>query len=78
MNTAARKSPRAVRAILLLRGLPTLANRVDRLISRRDFQTLDRRPRLPAIKFPPRLNDLALIYRENRLLAFCFTVPCLT
>ena len=78
MNTAARKSPRAVRTLLLLRGLPTLANRVDRPISRRDFQTLHCLPTLAPTQFPPRLNDLALIYRENRLLAFCFTVPCLT
>ena len=78
MNTAVTKSPRAVRATLLLCGLPTLANRVDRLISRRDFQTLHCMPTLSAIKFPPSLNDLAVIYRENRLLAFCFTVRSLT
>ena len=78
MNTAVTKSSRAVRAILLLRGLPTLANRVDRLISPRDFQSLHCLPTLPPVKFPPRFYHLAVTYRENRLLAFCSTVRFLT
>ena len=74
MNTAVTKSPRAVRAILWLRGLPNCAKPVDRPTTRPDSRPLHRMPTLPAIKFPPNPNDLAVIYRENRLLAFCFTV----
>jgi len=76
MNTAVTKSPRAVPAIPLLRGLPTLANAGDRLTSRRDFQTLHCLPTLAPTKFPSGFYHLVITYRENRFLVFCLAVGC--
>jgi hypothetical protein len=78
MNTAATKFPRVFRASLLLRDLPPQAKPVDRPFSPRQTPALDRKRTLPPTEIRPKLSDLAVLYRVNRLLAFYFTVDCLT
>ena len=78
MNTAVTKFPRVFRASLLLRGLRPQAKPMDRPFSRRETPALYGKRTLPPTQIPPKVSDLALIYRVNRLLAFSFTVDCLT
>jgi hypothetical protein len=78
MNTAVTKSPRAVRPILLLRGLPTRAKLVDRPTTRPDFRPLHCLPTLLPSKFPPGLYDLAIAYPEILSLPSALPIACLT